>query len=125
MQEAYEGIPKRTGKRGTRNLKRQENKARKIRKYNAIRKKEKINAHLKKMAKRSQKVKDIRSVYDEAPSLRERDQLYQQKVLERWTQLVMAQAQEQGVDVEEWNEVDTRDGSLKDGTMIEGVVVQK
>lgn len=123
LQEAFEGIPKRTGKRGTRNLKRQENKARKIRQYNAIRKQEKINAHFRKMAKRSQKVKDIRAVYDDAPALRERDQLYQQKVLERWTQIAMAQ--EKGVQGEKFNGLESHDDNLKDSTMIEGVVVQK
>jgi len=123
LQEAYEGIPSRDGKRGSRNLKRQRLKARNTRKYNTIKKKEIMAVHSKKMEKRSQKVKDIRTVYEDAPSVREQDQLYQQEILERWSQLGLAQKQAAEVQGRRANHVSNF--SSYDDTMIEGEVIQK
>ena len=71
------------------------------------------------MEKRSQKVKDIRAVYEEAPEIRENDKLYQEEVLKRWVQLLQNQ-QEETTEVEA---IESAGGS--DDTIIEGKVLQK
>lgn len=84
MAEAYANLPTRDGKRGTRNLQRQSNRWRAVRKIKATQKQFKVKAHFRKMEKRSRIVKEVLSVKEDAPALRERDAAYQQWVLEKW-----------------------------------------
>ena len=84
LAQAYSHIPPRMGKRGTRNLKRQKRRWKLVRE---IRKKEKKHLaafQIRKMATRSKKVKDIKSVIRESQAVRVRDREYQFSVVQRW-----------------------------------------
>jgi hypothetical protein len=89
LKEAYDNLPKRTGKRGTRNLKRQANRWHAVRKARKIAKKNYgIRKHERRMAERSRISREVRETKAEAPLIRERDAAYQQHVLERWTEIM-------------------------------------
>lgn len=84
LAEAYENIPKRAGKRGTRALKRQKVRFHFLRKADKIKKKEKIQHHFAVMEKRSKKVKDIQKMKEISEVDRNADAEYQMKVLEEY-----------------------------------------
>jgi hypothetical protein len=84
LKEAYENIPVRTGKRGTRSFKRQKVRFIKIRKARSIKKMEKVRHHFDRMEKRSAKVKAIQKMKEIAVETREEDRLYQESVLKKW-----------------------------------------
>lgn len=86
LEMAYAAIPPRAGKRGTRNLKRQRARWRSVRKIHKKRKKQVIAAHYRKMEKRSQRLKDVRMVKEEAVHTRELERSYQKAILKRWVQ---------------------------------------
>jgi len=104
LRQAYEAIPERTGKRGTRNLKRQEKRWHLVRKA-----RKKVKYHLaihqeRKMQKRSDKVREVKEVLAQAPVLRERDRAYQARVLQRWIKTMTAHKKSQntgGIEVVE------------------------
>ena len=95
LEEAYANIPKRAGKRGTRNLKRQSNRWEVIRRARQLSKTNYgIRTHERRMAHRSRLATEVRQIKQDAPSLKERDAAYQKYVLEQWTQF-MFEDQEQ------------------------------
>lgn len=87
LKEAYENIPVRTGKRGTRSFKRQKVRFIKIRKARSIKKMEKVRHHFDRMEKRSAKVKGIQKMKEIAVENREEDRLYQESVLKKWAEM--------------------------------------
>lgn len=84
LKEAYEKIPARSGKRGTRSFKRQKVRFMKIRKARSIKKMEKVRHHFDRMEKRSAKVKAIQRMKEIAVESRKEDRLYQESVLKKW-----------------------------------------
>lgn len=84
LAEAYAGIPKKTGKRGTRNLKRQKLRFFNLRKAHKKQKKYRIQAHFAKMAKRKRIAREVRVIKATADTTREADREYQLKVLKKW-----------------------------------------
>jgi len=84
LKMAHDALPKRAGKRGTRNLKRQKRRWFLVRKIHAKKKQWKIREHHTKMLKRSQKVQRVQKVIKEAPDIIEQDRLYQEKNFQRW-----------------------------------------
>lgn len=84
LKEAYEGLPVRTGKRGTRSFKRQKVRFIQIRKARSIKKMEKVRHHFNRMEKRSEQVKAIQKMKEIAVESREEDRLYHEGVLKKW-----------------------------------------
>jgi hypothetical protein len=84
LAEAYAAIPKRDGKRGTRNLKRQATRWHLVRKIHKKVKYHMANHQTRKMEKRSLKIKQVKGVLEESPGMRDRDRAYQAQVFERW-----------------------------------------
>jgi hypothetical protein len=87
LKMAFAALPKRTGKRGTRNLKRQENRWFLVRKIHAKKKRQMYQAHLRRMVERSKRMREIREGKAAAPDTRTRDREYQRQVLQRWVQI--------------------------------------
>jgi len=83
LTEAYEGIPKRAGKRGSRNLKRQKWRWWRIRKYAALKKSERIVEHTNRMIKRSLVAKQCKEVRTVAAQVRLEEETYRQGVLKK------------------------------------------
>lgn len=86
LEMAYAAIPPRAGKRGTRNLKRQKARWRSVRKIHKKHKKQVIAAHYRKMEQRSQRLKEVRMVKEEAVHTRALDRSYQKAILKHWVQ---------------------------------------
>lgn len=84
LAEAYAAIPQGTGKRGSRNKKRQERRWQLVREIRAKQKAHLAAFQVRKMAKRSQKIKEVKAILQEAPQVRQRDRLYQLAVYQRW-----------------------------------------
>lgn len=84
LKEAYATLPERTGKRGTRNLRRQENRWKKVRKIRSDYKAHLINAHYDRMEKRKYKRDRNKAMLEASPDQRQSDLEYQGKVLQRW-----------------------------------------
>lgn len=84
LQQAYAALPVRDGKRGTRNLKRQETRWKKVRKIRSDYKAEKINAHFHKMEARKYKRDRTKDALESATEQRQSDLEYQGMVLKRW-----------------------------------------
>jgi len=87
LKEAYAGIPPRTGKRGTRNLRRQKNKFKIIRNQHKIKKQELVDAHFAKMAKRSRIAQEVKVIKEGADFVRENDREYHLRVLKKWSSM--------------------------------------
>ncbi len=87
LAQAYASIPERTGKRGTRALKRQKVRYHGIRKARSIKKAERIAHHFDRMEKRSKKVQDILRMKEIAVESREEDKAYQMEVLKKWADM--------------------------------------
>ena len=104
---AYAGIPKGTGKRGTRNLRRQKYRWFVVRKARAKQKNYLIAAHHRRMAKRSEIAKAVRQVKSTAPKMCAKEAAYQEYVLQRWTTAMVGEEEdgdEDGQDEEGGNE---------------------
>ena len=84
LQLAYDTLPKRDGKRGTRNLKRQENRWKAVRKIRATYKQNIIEAHHRRMEHRSWTRDQTKAVKEAAPEICRKDAKYQANVLKRW-----------------------------------------
>lgn len=84
LQLAYDTIPKRTGKRGTKNLKRQARRWKLVRNIRAKAKWQRRLAHERRMVKRSWVRATTKAVKEAAPSICQKDLAYQQQVLTRW-----------------------------------------
>jgi len=97
---AYANIPERAGKRGTRNLKRQHLRWHYVRKARKKLKYEKINAHYRRMAKRSRIAKEVMAVKATSEDLVEKEKAYQQQVLERYLAQTMKLIENDGNDDE-------------------------
>ena len=86
LRQAYEGLPPRAGKRGTRNMRRQRHRWFKVRQIRKKQKKNLVAAHYRKMAKRGATVADVLEVKAGAEDIRRADAGYQDEVLRRWAQ---------------------------------------
>jgi hypothetical protein len=84
LAQAYAALPKRTGRRGGRNLKRQERRWRLVREIRARQKVHIIAAHGRRMMKRHTKIKQIQEILATAPAAVRRDREYQLSVYRRW-----------------------------------------
>ncbi|GAX24926.1 hypothetical protein FisN_2Lh204 [Fistulifera solaris] len=92
LKEAYEAVPERAGKRGTRQAKRQGRRWQAVRKIRKKYKKLLVRAHYRKMEKRSLKVAQVKAVLAEAPDIVKRDREYQAEVFRRWAQTMLQSA---------------------------------
>lgn len=91
LAEAYAALPKRAGKRGTNNLKRQRVRWFRVRKIRAKIKDYRIKAHYRRMEKRSATVKEVLAVKESAAETRARDKAYQDAVFAKWAQRMLQQ----------------------------------
>jgi hypothetical protein len=89
LAQAYAAIPERTGKRGTRNLKRQKRRWWLVREIRKKYKKNIMRAHDRRMAERSRRLASVKNVLTVAPDIRTKDKEYQLQVLERWMATTM------------------------------------
>jgi hypothetical protein len=92
LAEAYANKPVKGGSKKTRHKKREYLRWFLVRKARAKQKQFKIQAHFRKMEKRSKRVKSVLAVKAEGPAIRERDAAYQKEVLRKWA-LTMLQGQ--------------------------------
>ncbi len=81
---AYNALPVRDGKRGTRNLRRQETRWKRVRKIRSDYKAEKINAHYNTMEARKYKRDRTKETLVSATQQRQNDLEYQGMILKRW-----------------------------------------
>jgi hypothetical protein len=86
LAEAMSMLPKRDGKRGTLNLRRQKRRWFLVRKIRAKYKRLRIVEHENKMERRSRKVEAVKMLKAEVPDVRRQDLDYQAQVLRRWAQ---------------------------------------
>lgn len=84
LRQAYEALPERTGKRGTRNLRRQAERWKRVRKIRSDYKANIVQAHERRMEHRHYKRQRVVQAKDDATVQRQNDLEYQGKVLERW-----------------------------------------
>ena len=84
LQQAYGALPERAGKRGTRNLQRQENRWQLVRDIRAKYKAQIQAAHERRMEKRHWKRQQVIAAKEQAPTSRAQDLEYQAQVLQRW-----------------------------------------
>ena len=81
---AYATLPTRTGKRGTRNLKRQANRWKIVRKIRSDYKAQLLRAHYRRMLQRKYKRDRTKVAMHDAVDQRQSDLEYQGQVLQRW-----------------------------------------
>jgi hypothetical protein len=91
LAEAYAALPKRMGKRGTNNLKRQRVRWFRVRKIRAKIKDYRVKAHYRKMEKRGAIVKEVLAIKESAAETRARDAAYQNAVFTKWSQRMLRQ----------------------------------
>lgn len=84
LEQAYGALPERAGKRGTRNLQRQENRWQLVREIRAKYKAQMQQAHERRMEKRHWKRQQVLAAKEQAPISRAQDLEYQAQVLQRW-----------------------------------------
>lgn len=84
LEQAYGALPERAGKRGTRNLQKQENRWQLVRKIRAKYKAQIEAAHERKMEKRHWKRQQVITAKEQAPISKASDLEYQAQVLQRW-----------------------------------------
>jgi len=84
LAEAYAAIPERAGPRGNRRQKRQRTRWHLVRKIHKKQKKHLVRAHFRKMEERSRRIREVKEVLEEAPSIRQRDREYQAMILKRY-----------------------------------------
>lgn len=98
LAEAYAAIPPRAGKRGTRNLKRQNVRWHLVRKIRKKYKKHMAAFQVRKMQERSRKVAAVKQLLQDAPAAVQRDREYQAQVFQKWAENMK---QGQTIDVDE------------------------
>ena len=84
LAEAYANLPERTGKRGTRHLKRERQRWFRARLNARKKKEERIAEHSRRMEKRSRIVKEVMAVKEEAEDVRDAERQYQEEVMRAW-----------------------------------------
>jgi hypothetical protein len=84
LKQAYATLPTRTGKRGSRNLKRQANRWRIVRKIRSDYKAQLLRAHYRRMLQRKYKRDRTKEAMHDAVDQRQSDLDYQGQVLKRW-----------------------------------------
>jgi len=87
LDEAHENIPKRTGKRGTRNLKRQRNRWRVIYADRAKRKEDNVAKHFRTMETRSRISGEVKEVKARSEGVRLEEREYHLEVLRKWADM--------------------------------------
>lgn len=100
LKRAYAALPPRAGKRGTRNLRRQDRRWKLVRDIRSKYKSQISAAHERRMEKRHWKREMVKSTYGDAPALREKDLNYQGQVLKRWADNVFGDQDSTIVEVE-------------------------
>ena len=84
LRQAFEALPERAGKRGNRNMRRQERRWKLVRKIRSDYKANIVAAHERRMEHRHYKRQRVIQAKEDAISQREKDLQYQKNVLERW-----------------------------------------
>ena len=84
LKQAYAALPPRAGKRGTRNLRRQETRWKKVRKIRSDYKAQLVNAHHRRMEERKYKRDRTKDTLEASIDQRQSDLDYQGMVLKRW-----------------------------------------
>lgn len=102
LAEAYAGLPKKAGKRGTKHLQRESNRWHVIRKAAKVRKKNYgIRQHTRRMLKRSKVVRDVKQMKVDAVGIREHEAAYQQIVADEWTRIMLGGNDDDGAEGEQ------------------------
>jgi len=81
---AFDTLPKKTGKRGTRNLKRQNRRWKLVREIRAKYKRQIMAAHERRMQHRKWKREQTKAMKEAAPEICNKDTEYRAQVLRRW-----------------------------------------
>lgn len=84
LARAHTNIPERTGKRGTRRIKRGKDRWHVVRQRHKKYKFYKKREHINRMGKRSRILKEVKQVKAEAPGIRAKDKAYQEYILQQW-----------------------------------------
>lgn len=84
LAQAYAAVPERGGKRGTRNLKRQQTRWHLVRKIHKKYKKNMMRFQERKMVERSRRIRSVKATLAEAPAICTADRAYQLQVFRRW-----------------------------------------
>ena len=92
LAQAYANLPERAGKRGTRNLKRQGRRWFLVRKVRRLYKHHMAKFQERKMEKRSEKVRLVKQVLQDAPIQQTADRQYQADVYSTWVARVLKQS---------------------------------
>jgi len=87
LDEAHENIPKRTGRRGHRNLKRQRARWQVIYADRARRKEEGVAKHFRTMETRSRIAREVREVKGASEEVRGKEREYHMEVLRKWAEI--------------------------------------
>lgn len=90
LAEAYANLPKRTGKRGTRNKRRQRLRWHRVRKIHKKQKRWRIAAHFRRMDKRSSNKKAVMEIKSTSANTRQKDREYQDAVVKRWAEMFVS-----------------------------------
>mmetsp|Transcript_23916 Transcript_23916/g.58452 ORF Transcript_23916/g.58452 Transcript_23916/m.58452 type:complete len:283 (+) Transcript_23916:91-939(+) len=101
LEQAYGALPERAGKRGTRNLQRQENRWQLVREIRSKYKAQIQAAHERRMEKRHWKRQQVIAAKEQAPISRAQDLEYQAQVLQRWADTMYGTSEEDAAVVEE------------------------
>jgi len=107
LDEAHANIPKRTGRRGTRNLKRQNARWEVIYADRRQRKSDNYGAHLRRMTERKRIAGEVREVKEDAKVVRGEEREYRMGVLRKWAEIqnMVAGGGVAGVEGEEVKEI--------------------
>jgi len=90
LKEAFDNLPVREGKRGTKNLKRQKLRWQKKRMYDAKKKYERRLEHEQRMAKRSAIADACRSIRSSAETVRAAEKQYQENMYNDWARRIVS-----------------------------------
>jgi len=101
LEQAYGALPERAGKRGTRNLQRQENRWQLVREIRSKYKAQIQAAHERRMEKRHWKRQQVIAAKEQAPISRAQDLEYQAQVLQRWADTMYGTSEEDVAVLEE------------------------
>lgn len=96
---AYDSLPVKTGKRGTRNQKRQDNRWKAVRQIRATYKQNIMAAHERRMEHRQWTRGQTKAVKEAAPSICTKDAAYQASILKRWAATMHPSSSEEAAGV--------------------------
>jgi len=111
LKEAYANLPERTGKRGTKALKRQRRRWKLVRDIHKKYKQGKVRAHFRKTAHRGALTRECQAIRADAPTLRDTEKDYQMIVLRGWAQRALLETDPDSVNTAHVTHASVKDSS--------------